>query len=212
MPAVVVTNAGFCRLIWTQGGVPYAVNVLGIQNTATVTITQTLTNTVGTAIKASLASSQLNAQLGPTIALSQIGLRSIHVANQPEFLDSGSPAPGTATGDVLPPQVSLCVTLRTALAGRSFRGRVFLPGFAESANGAAGAANAAVGTAAAAFLNAVNNNLSTSGLQMAIVSRPVHDAAGAVIRAGFVTAVITGGIVVRDLVWDTQRRRAIPGI
>ena len=35
---------------------------------------------------------------------------------------------GTGSGSMLPPQVAICVSLRTALVGRAFRGRFYLPG------------------------------------------------------------------------------------
>lgn len=209
MVSLVVPNGGLLRLIWAQGGVPFAVNVMGFQNTQTTPVTQTLTNTVGAAIRTSFSSSGLNAQMGTQITLLSVGLRSINTASLPEFLDTGAPVAGTAVGNLLPPQTALVVTLRTGLAGRSFRGRVYLGGFAVSANGTAGAANAAVGTAAQAFIGAINNNLSTSGWQLAVVSRPAPDAIPPR-PTGFVTPVTVP--VVRDLVWDTQRKRARPGI
>lgn len=40
---------------------------------------------------------------------------------------AGVPFAGTAINTVLPPQCSMVVTLRTALAGASFRGRMYVP-------------------------------------------------------------------------------------
>jgi hypothetical protein len=208
MPSVVVPQAAFLRLIWGVSGVAYAVNVIGVRNASAVAITQALTNTIGAAVKTSFATSGLNAQLATIVTLMNVGLRDIATANKPEFLDAGAAVAGTMAGDMLPPQTALCVTLRTALAGRSFRGRVYLPGWAEGANAATGVASAAASTAAAAFMVGVGTALATSGLDGGVVSRPAPLAVPP--RAGFVTSV--SAYVVRDLVWDTQRRRAHPGI
>jgi hypothetical protein len=188
------------RVIFANGGVPYAVNVYGFSNTGNVAITQTLTNTVGAAIKAAVVSSGLQGALGTAITLTQVGLRDLRSANQPEFLDSGVPATFNGAGDLLPLNVTLCATLRTALAGRSFRGRSYISGFTETVNQANGTASAATGTAVTAWINAINSALQSSGLALAVLSRTTS-------RVTPVTSV-----QVRDLVWDTQRRRAIPGI
>lgn len=208
MASLVVTDGGICRLIWGVGGVASAVNVYSFRGTATVAVTQALANTVGAAIKAAVTSQALAAQLHTSVTLMNVGLRSVNAGNLPEFLDSGAPVAGTATGDMLPPQVAYCVTLRTNNAGRRFRGRSYLFGFAESASGANGAASAAVQTAAVAFVNAVANSLSTSSIPMVVMSRP--DPTANPPRVGLLTNIST--IIGRDLVWDTQRRRAIPGI
>jgi hypothetical protein len=207
--SLVVAHAALLRLIWTQGGAPYAVNVLGVANAAPIPITQAVTNTLGTAVKAALASSGLNIELAASVALESVGLRDINVAHQAEFIDSNPPAPGTAVGDMLPPQIALVVTIRTSLAGRSFRGRCFIPGWAETANGTNGQAAAAAGSAAAGFVNGIALALRASGMELAVVSRPAPTA-DPPRPVGIVTAFAS--VQVRDLVWDTQRRRAVPGI
>lgn len=206
MAQLIVPNAGQLRLIWSLGGALYALNVLGVVNTGAVAITQALTNTIGTAIKSALTSSTLGANIHTTVALANVGLRDVRSANTAEFLDSGGATAGTATGDVLPPQTAIVVTLRTAQAGRSFRGRVYLCGFAEASNATGG--TSALGTAPVGFVTAIKSALVTSGLDLGVLSRPAPLAAPP--RAGFITPVTS--IVMRDTVWDTQRRRAVPGI
>lgn len=206
MPQLVVPGAAQMRLIWAVGGQLYALNVMGVVNSGSVAITQALTNTIGTAIKASFASTAFNVAIHTTVTLANIGLRDIRTANTAEFIDAGAAVAGTAVGDLLPPQTALCITLRTASAGRSFRGRVYLPGFAESHNTAGGLANGLV--APVAFVAAIKSNLQSSGLDLGVLSRPAPDATPP--RAGFITTV--NAVVARDAVWDTQRRRAVPGI
>lgn len=206
MAQLVVANAAQMRLIWSVGGTLYALNVMGVVNSTAVAITQALTNTIGAAVKSALTSSTLGSQIHTTVALANVGLRDIRTANTAEFLDSGAAVAGTATGDLLPPQTALVITLRTAQAGRSFRGRVYLPGFAESVSTAAGIY--AGTTHGVSFITAIKSALVTSGLDLGVLSRPNAEATPP--RAGFITPVTS--IVIRDNVWDTQRRRAIPGI
>lgn len=205
MAQLIVPNAAQMRLIWANGGQLYALNVLGVVANA-VAITQALTNTVGAAVKAAFTSSSLNGGVGTAITLANVGLRDIRTANQAEFLDSGGAVAGTSAGDLLPPQTALVVTLRTAQAGRSFRGRVYLPGFTEGVNTPGGASSWV--TAPVTFITAIKSALVTSGMDLGVLSRPAPDALPP--RSGFVTTVTS--IVVRDAVWDTQRRRAVPGI
>lgn len=194
------------RLIWALSGQLYALNVMGVVNGTSVAITQALTNTIGTAIKAGFASSGVNAAINTAVTLANIGLRDIRSANQPEFVDTGGAVAGTQAGDLLPPQTALCITLRTAQAGARFRGRVYLPGFGEGTNAATGTAS---GTATpVAFIAAIKAALQANALDLGVIHRPTE--APLPVSAGFITIVTS--IVARDAVWDTQRRRAIPGI
>jgi hypothetical protein len=203
---LVVPGAALMRLLWTQSGVLAAVNILGVVNGGGIAITQALANTLGSSIKGSLTSSAFGAKIGTAISLANVGIRDIRSANQPEFLDTGAAVAGTGAGDLLPPQVSFCVTLRTALAGRSYRGRVYLWGYVESQSGATGALSASA--AEVAFVTAIKSALVSSALDLGVLSRP--NPTLPVPKAGWVTPVTT--VVARDLVFDTQRRRALPGI
>lgn len=200
--ALVVPSGALLRIVWAQAGVPAAVNVYGARNRNGVAITQALTNTIGAAIRAAfvVASTGWNNSVGTTITLHQVGLRDINQPNLPEFIDTGTPAAGLATGDLLPLNVSLCVTLRTANAGRSFRGRSYLWGFTETANGATGTANAGLLTSAVTWVTAIQSALNSSNFSLAVVS-----------RSRSIVSDVTS-VQVRDAVWDTQRKRSLPGI
>lgn len=215
MPPLVLPGGVLIRLIWNQSGAAAAVNVLGAQNTGSVTISQTLANTVGAAIKAAVASSGLAPHLSTTWALANVGLRDINAPSQVEYLDTGAVVAGTGVTDPLPPQTALCVTLRTGLAGRSYRGRIYLPGYVEAANTATGVILASTVTDSVAFVNAIRTALSNNGLTLAVLSRPRDAKApvtipGTEAYAGAVTPVTT--VLSRNVTWETQRRRTIPGI
>lgn len=206
MAQLVVANAAQMRLIWGLGGQLYALNVLGVVNTGAVAITQALANTLGTAIKSAVTSSGLVGALNTTVTLANIGIRDIRTANTAEFLDTGGAVAGTAAGGLLPPQTAFVITLRTASAGRSFRGRVYLCGFDESVNTATGTIQSSA--TSVNFVTAIQSALVASSLNLGVLSRPAPDALPP--RAGFITPVTS--VVARDAVWDTQRRRAVPGI
>lgn len=206
MAQLIVPNAAQMRLIWSLSGALYALNVMGVVNAGNIAITQTLTNSVGTAVKAALNSSGLAAYLATAVALASIGLRDIRTANTAEFIDTGGGVAGSGAGDLLPPQVALCITERTAFAGRSFRGRVYLPGFNEAVNTATGVVQATA--TSVAFVTAIKSALIANALDLGVISRPAPDATPP--RAGMINVVTS--IVARDTVWDTQRRRAVPGV
>lgn len=206
MAQLIVPGAAQMRVIWALSGQLYALNVYGVVNAGGIAISQALTNTIGTAIKSGFTSSGHAATVSTTVTLANIGLRDVRTANTAEFIDTGAAVAGTAAGELLPPQVALCVTLRTAFAGRSFRGRTYLPGYTETNNTVGGVVN---GTAlAVAFVTAIKSALVASSLDLGVLSRPAPDATPP--RAGSINVVTS--IVARDAVWDTQRRRAVPGI
>jgi len=222
-PPLVIPNAVQVRLLFNLAG-SGAVNVLGAQRPAGLVIDQTITNTVGAAIKAAWSTN-----IGPlcigNVALVRVGLRDLGSANRPEFLDSGAQATGTApAGDSLPPSTAMCITLKTALSGKSFRGRVYLGGFDEAQNGASGAALQAAADAGVAFITAIGAALTASTMTLAVLSRPafatvtnktttfsdgstqVETISRTNAHPGTSQAVTL--IQSRNLGWETQRRRA----
>lgn len=67
------------------------------------------------------------------VTLDRVTLRRV-VPDEPieQSYTTGLPIPGTSAGDPLPPQTAILASLRTALIGRSYRGRMFLPPTTES--------------------------------------------------------------------------------
>jgi len=206
MAQLIVPQAAQMRLIWSLSGQLYALNILGVVNAGGIAITQALTNTVGAAVKSAFTSSGQVGVVSTIVSLANVGLRDVRSASQPEFIDTGGAVAGTLAGDFLPPQISLCITLRTALAGPRFRGRIYLPGYGEATNTAVGVITTTVTTVN--FVTAIKTALVASALDLGVIHRPTE--APLPVSAGFITTVTS--IVARDAVWDTQRRRAIPGI
>ena len=108
---------------------------------------------------------------------------------------------GVITGDMLPPQISIVLSMRTAFAGRSFRGRMYLCGMNESHSDA----NGGVTGSAQVIASEVGENL----------RERIFDIAGGEFRLGVWSRVLQEGrevTVVRvGNRFDTQRRRKVPG-
>jgi hypothetical protein len=220
-PPLVVTNAVQLRLLGTAAN-QGSVQVLHASKGSGLVISQALTNTVGAAIKAAWTS-RFGTLMTSGASLVRVGLRDLTAAAQPEFLDTGAPVGGTATGDSLPPQLAACVTLRTALSGKSFRGRTYFSGFGETENVAGANMSAASAAAVVSFVGDIQAALTASGLTLAILSRPSYAFVDTRVwtlpngstqtdtlgrgnqRPGAINAVTV--VQNRDTRWETQRRR-----
>lgn len=220
-PPLVIANCVQVRLLGTAAA-QGTVNVLHANKSGGLTITQALANTVGAAIK-SAWSTRLGTFVSGSGSLVRVGLRDLSAANQTEFLDTGAPAAGASVGESLPPQLALCITLRTAESGKSARGRVYLSGFTETDNVAGAAASTGLVTACVAFITDVQGALATNGLTLAVASRPalayvdtrtwtlangqtqIDTLSRVTAKTGRSLAVTT--IQSRNAAWETQRRR-----
>lgn len=101
---------------------------------------------------------------------------------------------GTSGGEALPANVALVATLRTALRGRSHRGRIYWNGINENSNTAVGAPLAATVNGLANQCAQFISNLAGSGVTWVVASYLNSTAEN-------ITAVSV------DTRWDTQRRR-----
>jgi hypothetical protein len=217
-----LANAGFLRIFWSLNG-QLGINVVGLRVPSGVQITQTLANTVGAAVKASYASNLKPIQ-PPGTNLIKVGLRDFRAPNQIEFLDTGpSEVGGEAAGQLLPAQIAMCITLRTALSGRSGRGRLYIPGWSETSSDASGTATTGAATAGVAFVTGIKSAVEASGMFMAVVSRPSDEhivlrrtlvngeqteeeiISRELQKAGAVNDVTA--IQARNNTWEQQRRR-----
>lgn len=199
----VITDTIRVRLQWAWQGVPAALNILHYRVPFGITVNQGLADQLGPAIAADHAGSGLPAQQAAGWALDAVGVRDLREANQAEFV-AQIDSPGTDTAEPLPPSNALVVTLRTALAGRSFRGRIYLPGWSEGANVSPGRATPAAVTAATNFVAAIRElTVGANTLTLAVARQFSNNAP---IEPG--TSQPVTAAVVRDNTWDNQRRRS----
>jgi len=149
-----------------------------------------------------------NAQalVATNVVMREIYVKSIAVANGPEATYSAIfPLAGVATGDSLPNNVALAVSLRTGLTGRSARGRWFWYGIVESQVDANTMTSGTITSIDAAITNLLSD-IEGLGFNWVIVSF-THDNAP---RVGGPVYFIVNNITVVDATVDSQRRR-LPG-
>lgn len=211
-----VPNGVEVKLVWTLSGVPYALNILHFVHQVGASMNQATADAISTLVKTSFTNN-LATFIHPNVQLLRVESRHMDANSDPWYIGAGAGVPGTGTGDPLPAATSFAVTLKTGLRGRSFNGRVFLWGYTEGANDTAGGITALGKTGSEAFLQGIDTNMNTTQQRpMAVLSR-WHTPPG--LPPGtpaternppLLTDVST--IVALDSRWDTQRRRAIPGI
>lgn len=225
-PPLVVGGAVQIKLYFGFAGVA-GFNVLHARKSGTMTIDQALANSVDAAVKSAWV-----ANMAPLCAnetgLGAVSVRDLSSPNQPEFVGNSPTVLGSdATSDSLPTGIALCVTLRTAKAGKSYTGRVYVGGFTEAQNGTNGGASQAAADGATNFVGDVKDALGTLGLVLGVLSRPSYATvikketgypdgsteeeilSQSPSRAGAITDVET--VQARNLVWDTQRGRMALG-
>jgi len=113
----------------------------------------------------------------------------------PEFTLASIPAEAGGTAQPSSPgSVALCVSLRTSLAGRRFRGRKYFSGIPENAV-AANVVDPAVGSTIVSAINDLITALAGNDSPLAIVS-----------YAGLTVTGVTTALLVDNFV-DSQRRR-----
>lgn len=200
MPPLVIPDTVRVNMVWSLSGAEYAVNVLHYIVPAGQVVNSAAAADLAADIGGAFTGGALDAWIADEIALTRVSVRDIRVANQPEY-SAPINAPGLSAQDPLPLQTSLVATLRTALAGRRYRGRYYQTGFSEAANGATGRADNTIVADLEAFLTNISNPTVTGNLwALGVMSTVLGE-----------TNAVTA-IEVRDTVWDTQRRRAYPGI
>lgn len=206
MPAALpVPNTIEMKIHWGGSTAEFGQNVLHFLNVGAVVVGQALADQLDSIVKGIFTTSGLAASINAGLGIRQIGVRNLALANQSEFLATGAGVLGTGTGDPLPTAIAQCYTLRTANAGRSFRGRVYLGFFGEPASvGSTQSAGSAEGTA---FINTIRTSLiSSPNLHMCVVSRFTNGA----LRPTPITTEVTS-VQLRSVNWNTQRRRMNPG-
>ncbi len=136
---------------WLQGNAP--------TSNATAQIAADLEMNAEATATASSFWNVFKAQIGPAITLDNVTVYSYPAGGTTaQFVGVSTHAPlvGTAASTYLPNQIAMCVSLLTGASGRSYRGRMFLPGQQQSytlATGfwTAGAMSAIAGVLATKF-------------------------------------------------------------
>jgi hypothetical protein len=166
----------------------------------------TLAN-LGTAFQAALVSNAVGRLLNltsSTITTSELEVRSVVPGTAAPVIQPYAAVVGAQPGDVLPPQNAYLISWRTPLAGRSFRGRSFLPGVVESAQNG-GTLTAGVVTGLQSIVTQMLAVFGPTGTdpnwQFVIISR----VNGGIRRVPPIGTGVTSGLVSTEV--QTQRRR-----
>lgn len=200
MTFIPMVNASRTTLQYTMEGQIMA-NVLWFQKASALTVTDL--DNLNTAL-ASLWSSTLKTVVGGNCGLTEVISADQTTPSSPVRTLIVSPIVyGTQAGGNLPANVSICISLRTALRGRSFRGRTYLT--CRTVNDQA-APSLISSTSIANILSAwqtLLNTANTAGLVWSIVS---HFANKTPRITGVSTPVQAISI---DTPFDSMRRRLI---
>jgi hypothetical protein len=209
---VIIPNCIEVDLIWNLPSGKQVKNVLHGQVAAGFTATAAIAQAVYASLIGSGSWTAYAAYLSNAGSLAAVALRDLRSANMPVVQSTGGATAGTSVSAALPPGVSLPITLRTASAGRGFRGRVYLPGLA--ANGVVtgtGAIVAATNTAAVNFITALQTALTASAITHSI-AQPARQAytgrKGRAIPARAANVVNVTSVVARLTAFTSQRRRS----
>jgi hypothetical protein len=209
---VIIPNCIQLRLFWTQPNTKTVYNVMHGSVAGGFSATTAIADAIFTALKAAAGWTSWKARVNSGVSLAGVDLRDMRTANMPVVASTTAAAPGTGVGGALPPGDAFVVTLRTAFAGRGFRGRVYLPGLDLAALAAGGVAAAGTLTDAVSFVTAIQTAATASGITLGIAqpARQQYTGHNGVIHAARAATIIQPltGIVARNNIIDHQRKRA----
>lgn len=209
---IVIPTCIQVRVAWTLPNTKTVFNVMHASVAGGFSATAPVAEAIRAAIVASAAWTAYKANVNSGVNLAFVDLRDQRSANLPLVQSTGAATPGTGAGTALPPGDACVVTLRTANAGRGFRGRVYLPGLDSTALAAGGVLAAGTVTNTQSFVQAIQAALTGQSMTMAI-AQPARQAYTSnrtnrvfVARAANMQTVTS--IVTRNNIVDHQRRRA----
>lgn len=182
MPTLVVPGALLVTVNFHDSGVFKAQTTHGLRMGAAGSLDQALTDAIRTAWKnAFQATGSSGDFMSSSYSAEEMKVLDLRTATGPFFISSIN-ANGAMGTDPLPPQCAVVTKITTALRGRSFRGRVFQPGFAEQVQ-----SNGQVTVAAAAAQQLFWATYETAlagvgaGMSVGVISRKlrqINDATG----------------------------------
>ena len=132
--AFTVPNCVQVRMNWNLPNGKVVHNVLHGRVAGGFTATSVVAQAVYAALIASASWTAYKPYVNAASSLAGIDLRDMRTLNQPTLPSTGGSTAGTGAAVSLPPAAAICVTLKTALAGQSNRGRVYLPGIDSAAD------------------------------------------------------------------------------
>jgi len=205
-------NCAQITLVWTQESGKLAHNVLGGRYAGAFAGTQAQANGILTALTTGAQWTALAAFLAGQSSLTQVTIRNIAVKDQALIVSNAAGQAGTSVSPSLPNETAAVITLRTALAGRANRGRMYVPGWATNGLGAGNVIAAAAVTALNNWAGTIQAALAAQGYTWVIV-QPARVAytgsTGTAHPERDATSTAVSSVSVKDNHWDSQRRRGL---
>lgn len=144
-------------------------------------------------------------------------VRDMTAFTNPVSVGTGTAVPGTSASPAMPVNAAIVITEQVVTRGRGAKGRIFLGGWATNADAGGGVISAAAQTGLNAFCTALFNAITGQSLTPCVaqparqaylgVTGTSHAARGSAGPPPTGTHVNVSTYLLRDLVWDTQRRR-----
>lgn len=209
---VVIPNCTQVVLNWTLEDGKTAHNVLYGRSAGIPNPTPAQATALHTALSTGAAWTAFASALAPNTIFSGVSLRQVHTPGGALVQSTSAAVPGTGTGVSLPNEVAVCVTLRTANAGVSNRGRMYLPGLrvgeVSAGNVLAAATVSNITTWAAGFISI----FSGQGLTL-VIGQPARNAyvgsTGTAHPARVAGSIPVTQLLCRNNTFDSQRRRGL---
>jgi len=209
---IVIPNAARVSILWQGTNTVISSCTLYGRYAGAFDLTQADVDAMSVAITSGTTWATLAGFLAPTFSKVGVSVQNVNSPNQP-IMSAGGSAPGTSTGTALPDEVALVVTFKTASTGVSGRGRMYVPGWATNALGAAGVAAPTAVTALQAWAAANVPAMMQAGTLVHCIGHQARQAytgsTGTDHPARAAGSVDVSSYIVRDNHWDSQRRRGL---
>jgi hypothetical protein len=176
-------------------------------------VAQALADTLWTSISTAW-SANLAPQMVPAATFTAVHVRDMTLPTNPIFIGTGTAIIGTGTPPAVAPENAVVITENITMRGRGLKGRIFLGGWANTADAGNGVISAAASAAATGFGTALFNAVSGAALTPCVAEVPRQSYTGLTgtthaARSQAHPAVSSYSL--RNNEWDIQRRRGLNG-
>jgi hypothetical protein len=185
-------------------------NVIHGNLTAVGPINPGLAETLFSAFKANTGVSAWMAQVDTNASFSGVTVKDLRAGNNPTYLSTGLPLPGTGVGNALSLNAALVVTHRTAQSGRQFRGRSYLAGLVQTNLETMKRWSEAAGTLGIGFMNGLQSVMTANSIPMVIAHKRLMagtDSAGRPLDERPANVVPITSFEIASARVDSQRKR-----
>lgn len=198
------------QIISLENGKPASNVFHGFYTTPPANI-QTVANALFTSLSNAWATA-LGAHMSVGTVFERVEVRDMTAPTNPIFIGTGTPVSGNDATGAIPAEMSAVLTENVALRGKGLKGRAYLAGWGNSANGAGGVIGATTVTAINTYGTAVQSAITAQGLQpcVAQVARQQYTGlTGTLHQLRPMGHALVNSYTCRDNHWDSQRRRGL---